>query len=259
MTIKNIKKIFTTILGGAVFFNSLLIGLPSANAVEFSSPDTEGPARTVGGGVRGTVESQPTCVTDGQKELMALLPKTEVSFTTQEYPMFFWYVPPTSPAMIEFDLLDDSNGEIVYQTKIKTDAEVGIISLSLPENSSLPPLEINKDYYWSFTIICDPLNWRVNPSVEGFIRRVEPSANLVQNLNGASEIERVAVYANAGIWHDTIAELATLRRSNPNDTQLMLEWEELLRSVELDALIPEPLNSNLVSNPVLEDLNSQQN
>ncbi len=258
MNIKNIKKTFTAILGGAtftailagaVFFDTLLIGLPLAKAVEFSSPDTEGPARRVGGGVRGTWASQQTCVTDTQKQLTALLPKTEVSLTTQEYPMFFWYVPPTSPTIIEFDLIDDSNGEIIYQSKIKTDAEVGIISLSLPENSSLPPLEVNKDYYWSFSIICDRLNWRANPSVQGLIRRVEPSPSLVADLNSASGIERVTVYANAGIWHDTIAELATLRRSHPNDARLMLEWEELLRSVELDALIREPLNSNLVANP----------
>jgi len=219
MTIQILKKTGTALLGGAVFFNSLLIGLPSVTAVEFSSPDTEGPARRVGGGVRGTLDSKATCVTDDRQELTALLPKTEVSLTTQEYPMFFWYVPPASPTMIEFALIDDSNGQIIYQTKVKTDAAVGIISLSLPENSGLPPLEIGKDYYWSFSIMCDPLNWRVNPTVEGLIRRVEPSANLMQNLTEADGIERVAVYANAGIWHDTIAELATLRRSNPNDTQ----------------------------------------
>ena len=165
--------------------------------------------------------------------------------------MFFWYVPPTS-STIEFALIDDSNGEIIYESKINTDGEVGIISLSLPENSSLRPLEIGKDYYWSFTILCDRLNWQVNPSVEGLIRRVEPSANLVQALNpasGTSGMERVKAYARAGIWHDTITELATLRRSNPNDDRLMAEWEELLRSVELDALIKEPLNNNLVSEP----------
>jgi hypothetical protein len=247
MNIKLVKKSLTFTMGCILSLNTLGL-IPSVKAVEFTSPDAEPPARRVGGGVRGNFESAQSCVTDTQKELTALLPKAEVSLTTQGYPMFFWYVPPTSPAMIEFDLIDDTNGDIIYQSKIKTDGEVGIISLSLPENTSLPPLEIGKDYYWSFTILCDRLNWQVNPSVEGLIRRVEPSANLVQALSQASGMERVRLYANSGIWHDTIAELATLRRSNPNDAQLMAEWEELLRSVELDALIEEPLNHiNIVS------------
>jgi hypothetical protein len=259
MNSKIVKQSLTFTIGCILSLNTLGLAIPPVQAVEFTSPDAEPPARRVGGGVRGNLEAAQTCVTDTQKELTALLPKTEVSLTTQGYPMFFWYVPPTSPAMIEFDLIDDSNGDIIYQSKIKTDGEVGIISLSLPENTSLPPLEIGKDYYWSFTILCDRLNWQVNPSVEGLIRRVEPSANLVQALNQASGMERVRLYAQAGIWHDTIAELATLRRSNPNDGQLMAEWAELLRSVELDALIEEPLNNNIVSETASETMKIDEN
>lgn len=260
MNMNLVKKSLTLTIGFILSLNTLGLAIPSVKAVEFTSPDAEPPARRVGGGVRGNVESSGSCVTDTQKELTALLPKAEVSLTTQEYPMFFWYVPPTSAAMIEFDLIDDITGEIIYQSKIKTDGEVGIISLSLPENTSLPPLEIGKDYYWSFTILCDRFNWQFNPSVEGLIRRVEPSANLVQALYQASGLERVTLYAQAGIWHDTIQELATLRRSNPNDTQLMTEWAELLRSVELDALIEEPLNNrNIVSQPNSDSLMIEDN
>jgi Domain of Unknown Function (DUF928) len=247
MMLRKIRKTLATNIGFALLLNSLWLGLPSTQAVEFSAPNTPPPGRRVGGAVRGTSASPQTCVTDSQKQLTALVPKVDVVLTTQNYPTFFWYVPPNSATMIEFNLIDDSSGEIVYESKLKTSGETGIVSLSLPENASLPPLEVGKDYYWSFTIMCDRRNWQANPFVEGLIRRVEPNASLQQKLAQASAIERVNLYANAGFWYDTIAELANLRRSNPNDSLLTQEWQELLRSVQLDDIVLEPLNPNVIS------------
>ncbi|MBD2547731.1 MULTISPECIES: DUF928 domain-containing protein [Planktothricoides] len=247
MTIQKIQKPFTTLISCALLLNSLVVGLPAVNAVEFSAPNTPPPSRRVGGAVRGASASAQTCLNNNQKELTALVPKVDVALTTQEYPVFFWYLPPNSATMISFNLIDDSSGEIIYESTMKTTGEGGILSLSLPENSGLPALEIGKDYYWSLAIICDRLDLQANPFVEGLIRRVEPPASLQQKLKQASALERVNLYANAGFWYDTIAELANLRRSNPDDSQLAQEWEELLRSVQLDRLVLEPLNPNIIS------------
>jgi hypothetical protein len=247
MTMPKIQKPLTTLISCAVLLNSLIVGLPAVNAVEFSVPATPPPGRRVGGAVRGQSASPPACLTNNQKQLAALVPKVDVVLTAKKYPTLFWYLPPNSAQMILFNLIDDSSGEIIYESTMKTTGEGGIVSLILPENSGLPALEIGKDYYWSFTMICDHLDVQANPFVEGLIRRVEPSANLVQKLNQSSALERVNLYANAGFWYDTIAELASLRRANPDDSQLAQEWEELLRSVQLDDLALEPLNPDIIS------------
>jgi hypothetical protein len=77
--------------------------------------------------------------------------------------------------------------------------------------------------------------------VEGKIERIELSPSVSKQLREASSLEKAALYAKAGIWYDTIAILAGLRCSQPNNLAVAVEWEGLLRSVGLDDIAREPL------------------
>jgi len=57
-------------------------------------------------------------------------------------------------------------------------------------------------------------------AVFGWIDRVEPSPELAQQLDGASEVDRAILYAEHGMWYDAVATLAALRRSRPEDTEI---------------------------------------
>jgi hypothetical protein len=50
------------------------------------------------------------------------------------------------------------------------------------------------------------------------------------------------LYANAGIWQDSIATLARLRTSRPNDPELKADWEALLKTegTELAEVVSAP-------------------
>jgi hypothetical protein len=204
----------------------------------FNPPDTPPTVRAQGG-------SRSSFVQQG-KPLTALIPKTQFSLTVGEYPTFFIYVPQASEQTGVFTLLDEDNN-IVYETRVTLPSQAGVVSLSLKDTGTLAPLKVGKPYQWYFSIVYDFDNRSKDRLVQGWIQRVEPSPDLTRKLEQAASKNRPALYAAAGIWHETLATLAELRRSTPNDATLAQQWEELLKSeaVELNAIAKEPLLERL--------------
>ncbi len=164
-----------------------------------------------------------------------LLPKSsEIGLTTAEYPTFLIAVRETAEQTVTFTLLDEK-GE-VYKTSFRISGKEGIVSISLPATAGIPPLAIGKDYQWSFATNCD--NEVV--TADGWIRRVEPSATLAQQLQPATGRDRVNAYAANGIWYDAVATLAELRRANPDDPKLISDWTSLLTQVGLKDVAEKP-------------------
>lgn len=203
------------------------------------------PGRREGGGTRGP------CVRDSVNDkVMALVPLNGFGTTTTDYPTFAVYIPRLSPETnpeIEFVLKTSENKEI-YKTKFNIKQGGGIVSFGLPNKSNLRPLELNKNYFWSVTLICNPEaidsgDFSGNKKVEGIvIRRVSPNANLRQELATAKSLrDRVIVYAKAGIWYDAFSNLAELRRRNPADPIVVRDWQELLKSVDMEKYSQEPI------------------
>lgn len=145
-----------------------------------------------------------------------------------------------------FTLLDEDN-KIVYETQVTLPSQAGVVSFSLPDTGTLAPLKVGKPYKWYFSIVHSFDNGSKDHLVQGWIQRVSPSPDLSRKLEQAASKNRLALYAAAGIWHDTLATLAELRRSTPNDATLVQQWEELLKSeaVELNAIAKEPLLERL--------------
>ncbi|MCT7990094.1 DUF928 domain-containing protein [Laspinema olomoucense] len=202
------------------------------------------PGRRIGGGSRGcsVTGDRPT-----DQALTALVPETTMGLTVEAYPTFFWYLPSTSATGVEFVLMDEKGEKVIYETTFRTKGEAGIVSLNLPENASLPPLEINANYRWYFSIICNPEDRAADVYVQGWIRRIEASAGLTEQLLATtSDLERAEVYARNGIWHEAISVLAKLRRSNPNNGDIAREWEELITSVQLANVAQVPLVQEII-------------
>jgi hypothetical protein len=157
------------------------------------------------------------------------------------YPTFFFYIPETSATTVEFVLLDEANGNKLYETMFTLTGKPGIFSLSLPTNKTLPPLEIGKNYHWYFSVVCDPEDRAGDVYVDGWVQRVEPSSVLVGELDKASPGEQVALYQKHQLWHETLTTLEKRRRLSPNDSVLAREWANLLRAAGLSEIAQEPL------------------
>ena len=255
------------ILALALFSLALTLLLPTIvlsqshskhiSEIHFSPPEESAPVVAR----RQELRSRCPCY-NSIHSFTAILPPTSLALTTTDRPTFFLYVPHATAAKtvgkkddsgcnqnvnnsnfretfdVEFELVDEQEQKI-YQTVFTIAGTPGIISFTLPKNA--PPLELNKYYRWYFEVICDPEDRSGDSVVSGWTRRVEVSPNLAKELAQASPTDRPAIYAQFGIWHDTLTALAQLRKSKPNDVPLANAWAELLKSVGLEKIAQEPL------------------
>lgn len=216
-------------------------------SVAFQPPAGEGtPQATAGGASRGkcpniqSVSPALTALVPALQEADELAPDL-TGLTLDGSPTFYFYVPAISSQKAAFSLKDEQNND-VYQVNFPLTGETGIISVKLP--SDLPPLKVDHTYRWSFGIICEaqtPEELAEVVFVTGEIRRTPTDATLNSQLQQATPLEQVALYAQNGIWFESLATLVQLRRSQPNDPTIASLWQELLQSVGLEAIASEPL------------------
>ncbi len=198
------------------------------------SPENPSPENTQGGGSRGP------CIQSGS--LVPLVPASG-GVTVAEHPTVSWYMPQISPMYapapaVELVLMD-ANREQVYSAQYpltKSPEGVvgapGIMSLTV---ANLYPMKIGQDYYWQLRVRCDytEADQSEDLVVEGRLKRVEPDPTLALRIQQATPKERVALYANAQLWHEALATLVELKRDRPNDSELAATWDKLLTSMGL--------------------------
>jgi hypothetical protein len=200
-------------------------------------PPPNNPDETTGGGTRDGGRCPQDAITL-EPPLTALSPVTKPGLTVTERPTFLAYVPQTTAQTAEFSLFDQNN-QGIYQTTFALTNTPGIVSFSLPPNS--PPLEIGKNYTWSFAMICDPKNRLQDQFVRGRTRRTELDAALMNQIENAAPKERVSLYRTADVWYEALFTLFELQRSQPNDPSVSAAWKELLNSGGLNSIAAQPL------------------
>ncbi len=168
--------------------------------------------------------------------------KYVLGLTVSEHPTFWFYMPYTSKDInsVTFTLLDQSNN---YVTKkpipVTVSGTPGVVSFTLPKTEK--SLEVGKFYHWFLSVSCQSQNQSDDTVVEGLVERIQPNSNLMHRMATATPRERVALYAQEGIWQDALTLLGELRRKQPQDTALVSDWKNLLTSVELQNVADEPI------------------
>src|SRR4028118_2185692 len=198
-----------------------------------SSPNDRRPRGTPAG---------PTCNDIGKIKLTALVPESQIGRTVSEYPVFFFYLQKSEfdDAQAEFYLVDE-NENFIYETTLKIKNSPGVMSVSIPANKNVSPLEAGKNYRWYIAWICYPEEISADAVATGIVRRVELSADILRQLDAADPRQKTVIYAENGIWQDALSTLAAARRANPNDTDLAADWKSLLDSVKLGEIAAEPM------------------
>lgn len=225
-------------------------------------PDQGAPGgRSRGGSGRGPCKNY--------QSLTPLVPVTKGAtkdfvwgLTASEHPTFWFDVPErlTAQVPIEFVLLD-TVGNYVYQKKLTVpETLAGIVKFSVP--STAPALEVGKRYNWTFSIYCDPESPSAAVSVRGSVQRVALDPALMRQLEAAkTPLERAALYANQGIWHDALTTLGEqLSGSKPKDSAMVAPsrstegiaaaWANLLRQVNLGNSASDPIVPCCTAEPV---------
>lgn len=236
---RNQAKFLLTRIGILTTVTILLgwqLGLQAKNppplevAVDFpSAPDRGAPSRTGDGGTR----SATSCITSNKGTMTAIVPSNNVTTTVATNPSIFVYLPANKAKSGEITL-SDAAGNDVYSSKFAMSNTGGIIKIDLPNI-----LQTGQMYNWQVVLNCtgelDVVDLGSNPFVQGKIEAVQMSADLQAKLATVSgtSLEAAKLYAQAGIWQETLKTLASLRNEYPK------EWVELLQSVGLTSISQE--------------------
>lgn len=208
--------------------------------LRFKVPGIRGSRNLEAGAARGKCSPQDISGVLPPKPAQSAANQIPVELTISDRPTFFVNVPRTSAQQAEF-LLRDEAGEEILDKILPLQASAGIMSYSLP--ADFAGLEVGKKYRWRFSLVCDSTGSdRSGDAIaSGWIERVELPTTVANKLQTATNKQRVLIYAENGYWHDTLKTLADLRAANPNDLTLVRDWDDILRSVGLEAISKQPL------------------
>lgn len=180
-----------------------------------------------------------------QKQGTASTPSTQyvLGLTTAEHPTFWFYFPyvPKNINSVKFVLLDEKDNSVTKEPiPITLSNTPGVISVSLPTTEK--PLLIEQYYHWYFLIDCNPQSRSDDIAVEGLVQRTALKDDFTRRLQTATPRQRVALYAQAGMWQDAVTTLGELRRAQLQDSALASDWKDLLESVGLEDIATEPIS-----------------
>ncbi|MEA5477630.1 DUF928 domain-containing protein [Pseudanabaena galeata UHCC 0370] len=176
--------------------------------------------------------------------LIGLVPDLEVKnspvpLTISERPTIYFLIPEFD-GEVSFTLWEDdiklAKGKRIYRATFYLKSKAGIIAFKLPEY--VQGLKLETNYAWEFSRVPRIGNLQ-DLKVIGTMRRVLPKQNLVTQLKEASQpIERAALFAQEGLWYETVQTLAEAMQDTPKDAEIVGEWNALLKSANLNRVLP---------------------
>lgn len=209
-----------------------------SSQIMFRPPGDGTPDNTVGGGTReGGVCSQS--VTAPDPGFTPVLPKTGHGLTATDRPTFFAYVPNTVAETVFFSIQGEEN-DYYYQKTFALRGISSIVSFTLPADA--PPLEVGKQYRWSFVLQCNAQLRPDDPIVEGRVQRIALDPAIASQVSRASARQRASLYGEAGLWFDLLDSLVMLRHAAPQDTGLTQVWQTILVENGMAAIATAPVS-----------------
>jgi hypothetical protein len=200
---------------------------PSAAATRpvYQPPKLGKPARTVGGGSRGSKDKVPA--------LFVVAPE-HVGQTTSAKPSLFYFVDrvPDSSIRVEFTLLDEDGVEPLVEAVLPTPKRAGVHRIRLADHGV--NLAAGTEYEWSVSLVLDQNERSKDIVATSWIDRIPESGELKSRL--ASEGATASVYAEEGLWYDAIGALSDEIDEDPGNVQLAERRADLLRQVGLDTI-----------------------
>lgn len=168
----------------------------------------------------------------GQKDNVA------VDSTASPHPTLFVNIPAElSGKTAELTLQNEAGDQQLYSTTFNLTGKPGIVGIRIPNTA--PPLTVGQKYLWQVAVNCSNPNDRINAG--SWIERVPLDRTLASQLDRATAREKPVLYAEAGIWQDTVSTLAELLYHNPNDQFLAQDWANLMQSVNLNDFANKPI------------------
>jgi len=191
----------------------------SVGGFSYRPPMRGAPAARIGGGTRG--------IGDMTLELVVLAPD-HTGLTTREQPTLYWYISKPVASRLEVTVINDQ----AIDPALPTHAGIQSIDLAKAGVKLKPGVE----YRWFVSAIGDPDQRSNDVVASGTIERITPDKALKSKIAGANERDLARVYAQAGVWYDTIDTLSRMIEKSPGDSALREQRAELLEQVGLKSV-----------------------
>jgi hypothetical protein len=179
-------------------------------------------------------------------KLIALIPENELSFTVDAAPTIAFYIPPGCIEEMHFSLLDTTTNQ-AYEALLQSPSSSGLFTLNLSKLRDFSALVMGKRYQWKLKLVADSRDTSADKKVSGMLQRQAVNTTLNAELKFTKLRDRPSLYASNSLWFETVSTLLAARQANPGDIDLNADWDELMTSQGLAAIINQPLMSNLVA------------
>lgn len=130
-------------------------------------------------------------------------------------PTIWVYMPYTNQdiAAVEFSVHDRNETQTLYRSSIPLADMPGVMSITVPI-----ALEMENVYQWKLMINCEPTTSEYSDfALEGWMMRTTPDPRWEWD----------------GVWYDALNDVATRRRTDPQNTAAYAAWVRLLEQVGL--------------------------
>ena len=180
------------------------------------------PGGRIGGGTRGATSEYP--------DILALVPD-HTGLTIQEQPTLFWFLSKPVSHPIEFSIIADDAVRPLVETRLKDAGQPGVHCVRLADYG----VHLKKDagYQWYIALVTAPNERSKDIIAGGRIERIDPPGDLDSKLGKAGKANAPQVYAQNGLWYDSLGAVSDLIAASPADKTLKSERISLLRQVGL--------------------------
>jgi len=177
--------------------------------------------RLGGGGTRGT----------GRKATLQILAPDHLGLTLDEGPSLYWFLAEATDTRMDFVLRDGHSVEPLLELQLPTPTTAGIHALRLSDHGV--KLASNENYQWFVSLVPDPQQRSKDFVVGAWIRRSDSTPALRSRLAAAPSAQAPLLYAESGVWYDSLASLSAQIDANPGDATLRARRAALLQQVGL--------------------------
>jgi len=147
--------------------------------------------------------------------VLSVLAPDHTGLTIHEQPCLFWFISTQTTLPVEVTVVDPNADAPVLQTRIASSVDRGVHRVRLADHDVR--LAKGVAYQWSVAVVPDADGRAHDILASGMIECVKAERELVAKLAGASEADKVTVYAEAGIWYDALETVSDLIDRSPED------------------------------------------
>jgi Domain of Unknown Function (DUF928) len=193
-----------------------------ASVPVYTPPKHGAPGGRVGGGTRGIQR---------EVSLLSVLAPSPSGFTISEQPSLYWFISSSTSLPVELTVMDPQGVQPILETRLPAPVTAGVHRIRLSDyNVRLAP---GAAYRWFVSVVSDADRRSKDIMAGGTIELIEMPEGLTAKLAQAPKPDLPSIYAQAGLWYDTVATISEQIEAAPQDQPLRQQRMALLAQVGL--------------------------